>query len=371
MTTDKEPPPDATGPLPEPPASPAMTEPAEPDGFPSDLTPEIGLLAPTPPRRAGILGPVLGGALAALGGFAVAHFDLFGYAAPDRSAEMAALIERLDTTLTVQATVLTEAKGELGAVTDRIAALEAAPLPEMPDLSPLADLDRRLDAIETLAPGGDASTAALAAKLAELERRLVAMPTSGDTTALQAELAAALARLTAAEAETKDRTAAANAATAQAARGLALDALSAAVAAGRPFAAELAALSDPALTTALGEMADTGVPALETLQADFPGAAREVLRLARSNDPDVGWGGRLMDFLAAQTGARSVTPREGNDPDAVLSRAEFALSEGRIPEVLAELQTLDPAVRPPLDPWIARAAARASADAALAAARGE
>jgi hypothetical protein len=368
MTRRKDPSPDAAGTLPEPLTTPPLAEPVD---LPPDPAPAPDLPPPAPRRRAGILGPILGGALAALGGFAISHFNLFGYAAPDRSAEMATLIDRLDATLTAQATALTEAKGELSAITDRIAALEAAPPPEMPDLSPLADLDRRLDAIETLAPGGGASTAALAAKLAQLEQQLAALPATGESPALQAELKAALARLTAAEAEAKDRTAAADAASAQVARSLALDALSTAVAEGRPFAAELAALADPALTGAIGGLADTGVSSLAALQADYPDAAREALRLARATDAEAGWGDRLVDFLASQTGARSVTPREGDDPDAVLSRAEFALSEGRIPDALTELQALEPAVRAPLETWIAGAETRVKADAALSAARGE
>ena len=368
MTRRKDPSPDAAEILPEPDADSTVPELAV-------LSPEtvsaIDVPLPAPRRRAGVLGPVVGGALAALGGFAVAQFDLLGYAAPDRSAEMTALIEKLDATLTVQATALNEAKGELTSITDRITALESAPPPDMPDLAPLADLDRRLDEIETLAPTGDASTAALAAKLAQLEQRLAALPAADENPGMQAELEAALARLTAAEAEAQDRSRAAEAATALAARGLALDALSAAVAEGRPFAAELAALADPALTEALGGLADAGVPTLETLQAEFPDAAREALRLARATDADAGWGDRLVDFLASQTGARSVIPREGDDADAVLSRAEFALSEGRIADVMAELQALDSAVRAPLNSWIARAETRGTADAALATARGE
>lgn len=368
MTRRKDPSPDAAGTLPEPPAIPEMAEQVD---LSPDPVPAPNLPPPAPRRRGGILGPILGGAIAASGGFAISHFNLFGYAAPDRSAEMATLIERLDATLTAQATALTEAKGELSVITVRIAALEAAPPPEMPDLSPLADLDRRLDAIETLAPGGDASTAALAAKLAQLEQQLAALPASGESPALQTELEAALARLTAAETEAKDRTAAADAASAQVARNLALDALSAAVAEGRPFAAELTALADPGLTEALGGMADAGVPSLGSLQAEFPDAAREALRLARAASSDAGWGDRLMDFLAVQTGARSVTPREGDDPDAVLSRAEFALSEGRVSDAMAEMQAIAPALRSPLESWIAKAEAWSVANAALAAARGE
>jgi hypothetical protein len=104
---------------------------------------------------------------------------------------------------------------------------------------------------------------------------------------------------------------------------------------------------------------------METLQAEFPDLARQVLALARADTEADGWGARLLDFLAAQTGARSLTPREGDDPDAILSRAEFALGEGRLADALTDLQALDPALRAPLDGWIARAEARLAALAAL------
>ena len=71
------------------------------------------------------------------------------------------------------------------------------------------------------------------------------------------------------------------------------------------------------------------------------------------------------DFLAAQTGARSLTPREGTDPDAILSRAEFALSEGRLADALAEVTTLPDPIRAPFSDWIARAEARLAVTAAL------
>jgi hypothetical protein len=103
-------------------------------------------------------------------------------------------------------------------------------------------------------------------------------------------------------------------------------------------------VGDAALTEALAALADTGVPTLGQLQATFPDAARDALRVARETNTDDGWGGRFLDFLAAQTGARPLTPLEGDTPDAILSRADFALSEGRVADAVAELETLDPAV---------------------------
>lgn len=323
-------------------------------------------LPPTAPRRAGILGPLMGGALAALGGFVLSHFNVLGLATPDNSEALAALEARLaevQTAAEADRAALASLQGDIAPLADRLAALEAAPAPEPPpppDLSRLDGLEDRLAAIEALPVEGDASTAALAAKLAELERRLAAQPQGVD----RAEVEAALARLAEAEAEATARAEEATAAAEAAARAEALDRLMAAVTSGAPFEAALAALADPALTDALAPFA-AGVAPMETLQAEFPDLARQVLALARAETEADGWGARVLDFLAAQTGARSLTPREGDDPDAILSRAEFALGEGRLADALTDLQALDPALRAPLDGWIARAEACLAALAAL------
>jgi hypothetical protein len=326
------------------------------------------------PRRSGVLGPLLGGALAAIGGFGLSHFNVLGFAT-NTSSDLTALGDRLDAILSKQAadqaSALDAMRAETAGVTDRVAALEAAPAPEPPDLSRLDDLDRRLQAMEALPAGAGASTTAIAAKLAELERRLAALPATGAAPELQAELDAAVARLTEAEAEAKARAEEAEAAAKVATMAEARRALADAVASGEPFASELAAVADPALTTALSGLAETGVPTLAMLQADFPDAARAALRQAREISAEDGWGSRLADFLASQTGARSVAPREGDDPDAVLSRAEFALGEGRVADALAELEPLEASVKAPLAPWIDTADQWLAADAALTAAGGE
>lgn len=319
---------------------------------------------PAQPRRSGVLGPVLGGALVAVAGFGLSHFNVFGLSAPDQTAALAALDQRLTEGLASAQTdqaALAALRADLAALTDRLAALEATPAPEAPDLSALDDLTRRLSAIEALPAGdGAASTAALAAKLAELEQQLATQPPGAD----QAEVQAALDRLAAAEAEAETRAAAAAAAAEAAARAEALDALQAAIASGAGFQAELAAVGDPELSATLAPYAE-GVATLSALQADFPDLARQALHLAREASGAEGWGDRLVDFLAAQTEARSLTPREGDDPDAILSRAEFALSEGRLADALAELGTLDTSIRAPFADWITRAEARLAVDTAL------
>ena len=78
-----------------------------------------------------------------------------------------------------------------------------------------------------------------------------------------------------------------------------------------------------------------------------------------------GWASRLTSFLRSQSGARSLTPHEGTDADAVLSRAEAALREGQIKAALAELAGLPPAGAELMKPWIADATRRLDTEQAI------
>ena len=62
---------------------------------------------------------------------------------------------------------------------------------------------------------------------------------------------------------------------------------------------------------------------------------------------------------------RSVTPREGTDPDAVLSRAEAAVGEGRLSDSMAEIGALPEVVRAEMAGWMALAEGRVAAVSAL------
>lgn len=374
MTRRKDPQPDDVQPE-TPPTEPFVTEVAEPPAPEPVATeaipeprPEPQPLPVPPQRRPGVFAPLLGGALAAVGGFALSHFNAFGLAPAVAPVDLSPLTAQIEAAKTAQTTALDTLSVDLSALSDRVAALEVAPAP---DLSRLESLDQRLAAIEAMPAEGSASTAALTAKITELEQRIASLPAGGADPALQQKLDDALARLAAAEASATSRAAEAEAAAEAAARAKALDELSAAVASGQSFSTELQALADPSLTEALGPIAETGAPTLAALQETFPDAAREALRIARDLSTEDGWGDRLVDFLAAQTEARSLTPLEGDTPDAVLSRAEFALAEGRVGDALGELDPLDPAVKAPLDPWITQAQAHLAANAALQTARGE
>lgn len=353
----------------------APVEPADPVTISEaeTIAPEAGL-SPTPDtpvnaetpvqpaavsaRRSGVLGPLLGGALAAIGGFGLSHFNVFGLAAPDQSAVVAEMGDRVAALEAAAGdTAATDAlRADVEAVAGRLEALESVPPVAAPDLSAL---EERLAAIEALPAGGDASTAALAAKLAELERRLGEQPSVD-----QAEVTAALERLATAEAEAQARADEAAAAAEVALRAEAMGRLRDAAASGAGFETELAAVGDADLQTTLAPHV-AGVATLEALQADFPEAARLALQLDRANAEGDGWGARFVDFLAAQSGARSLTPQEGDDADAVLSRAEFALADGRLGDAVAELKALDPTLQAPFADWLARAEARLAVMAAL------
>ena len=103
---------------------------------------------------------------------------------------------------------------------------------------------------------------------------------------------------------------------------------------------------------------------LDRLQASFADAARAGLG-ASLGAGDTG-GSALGNFLRAQTGARSVEPREGGDPDAVLSRADAAVARGDIAAALAEIDVLPEPGRAAMKGWTDQARAWQAASGAVA-----
>jgi len=138
---------------------------------------------------------------------------------------------------------------------------------------------------------------------------------------------------------------------------------------GTPFdtaIADLASLGTEA-PAALADLAADGAPTLAALESSFPEAARAALSAARSEGLADQDSNAFTAFLKNQLDVRSVTPREGDDPDAVLSRAEAALAGGDLDATLAEIGALPEVVRAELSGWTADATARSDALSALAA----
>jgi hypothetical protein len=65
--------------------------------------------------------------------------------------------------------------------------------------------------------------------------------------------------------------------------------------------------------------------------------------------------------LRNQFDVRSTTPQEGTSTDAILSRVQAALGEGRLNDALAEVASLPEAARSVLTDWTAQGELRAAA----------
>ncbi|MCF7698620.1 COG4223 family protein [Loktanella sp. M215] len=132
---------------------------------------------------------------------------------------------------------------------------------------------------------------------------------------------------------------------------------------GAPMQAALsdlgASLTDPVpdALTAVSE----GTPTLTTLRETFPEASRAALSAARAAGEAGDSAGAFGSFLRNQLNVRSVAPRDGESADAVLSRAEDALRNGRLNDALAEIATLPESARAAMSDWTAQAEARAAA----------
>lgn len=137
-----------------------------------------------------------------------------------------------------------------------------------------------------------------------------------------------------------------------------------ALAEGGDTAAALADLNAAGVETPAALQQD--VPSLTSLQQGFDDAARAGLRAAlQDRSQQDGAMGVIGNFLKAQTGARSVTPRDGDDADAVLSRAHAAVKAGDVTGALSQMEGLPESARQAMAGWIGQARHYAEAQAAL------
>jgi hypothetical protein len=233
------------------------------------------------------------------------------------------------------------------------------------------DLDRALAQAATVGTDGTVSPAvsALSAAVESLKSEVAALSQGpADPEALREAVREELAAW---EAEAAARLAAEAAeAEAQAARAGALATLQQALVTGAPYAGALAALEGADLPEIVTKHAETGLPTAASLADAFPEAARAALEAALRADGGGGLAEGLWSFLRIQTGARSLTPQEGSDPDAVLSRAEAAVTGGDVAGALAELAALPPEALQAVAGWSAMAEDHLAAAAAIAALAG-
>lgn len=346
----------------------AEDDPAEPD-----LVPEPAAVPVIQKRRGfGVFsGLLLGGAAAALIGFGAARYVVpEGWPFPGTTPQEDPIAQTVD----AQSRLIEQLSEKIGANETRIADLVAntstdemmgelradtvagqAQLNE--DISAIVTridaIDARLTALEKIPQGSGAEAAQTAANAYER-----------DLTALRSMFEAELAKISnAQENAQKLEVNAAEAAKAATARA-ALSRVMAALETGQPFDQalfDLETATGEKAPTALAAHAKDGAPTLPALQASFPDVARSALDASIRAAVEDGSMDRMSAFLRTQLGTRSLEPQEGNDPDAILSRAEFELKNGRIAEALAELETMPPVAQPILSDWMARAQARSDA----------
>lgn len=307
-------------------------------------------------RTGAFFGFLLGGVAAAAIGFGAGWY-LFGRENP------------LEPLVTSQGQEISNLAGEAETLSGRIGALEAdtavsdlkgeltARLDGMDGTltdigARLDDFSARLAAVEKLAPEGSAA-AQMAAEAYDRELQALREMFQGE-----------LAKVEAAQADaTGLQEQAAEAAQAASGRA-ALARVTSALDTGAPFAdvlADLSASTGITVPQALSDVAEKGAPTLATLQDSFPQAARAALDASVRAGVESGEVSRFSAFLQTQLGTRSLEPKEGDDADAVLSRAEAALRQGDIGAALTELDALPEAGQPAIADWRAAAGVRKAA----------
>ena len=143
----------------------------------------------------------------------------------------------------------------------------------------------------------------------------------------------------------------------------------------RPFATEVEALrpllpQSPALR-ALAAYAPTGAPSRAQLAGQLGDVADHVVVAAESPAKDSGALAHLTHMLAAVFTVRRVDKLTGDDPDAILARAQARADDGDIEGALHALDQLPPSGRDAAAPWRAAAVRRVDIDRLTAAIRAD
>ena len=316
------------------------------------------VVAPTPettPEQAvngGFLPMFLGGVAAAAIGFGACAY-LFP--------------EGVFTDKDAQATLDAGMQQELNAQSEKIAALsdQINTQPQGPDLATLnniqADLSASADSLSNRMADLEDQARNILQQLTDTEARI----NQGDVAAdYEQDLQALKATVEAMTADRRNLEDAAHKSANEVMKRAAITRLLTALENGSGYRATLTDLQGTGVNVpdALSAYADDGVTSLPELHDSYPDAARAALSASRKAASDNGESaGGFAAFLRTQLGARSLEPREGDGPDAILSRIEAALREARLTDVLAEIETLPEAGRAELSDWAGQVARRQDA----------
>lgn len=330
-----------------------VSEPEEPQA-PVQATPKRPSALPL------VLGGVVAGAIGFAGGFALQG----GWLTGGQTDQVAALEVRI-ADLEQGLAALETGQAEFAKAAE-FAALDQRFQGQIQALS--NDLEPQFAALTSDQAALEQRLTSQADRLTELEKRPMEAALSEDVVAAyEQEMAGLRAAIAQHRQEIEAMAAEARAAEAEARRsegrvalaGLLAD-LEQAALSGQPFGAELAAVEDASASTVAPSLtaAADGITALADLQDSFPAAARAALSAQRQVDAQQGGRSGLWAFVQDQLGARSVSPKDGDSVDAVLSRAEAALRLGDVAGTLAELTALPEVAQPAVADWVAQATQR-------------
>jgi uroporphyrinogen-III synthase len=238
----------------------------------------------------------------------------------------------------------------------------------------VAELRKRLDALEGQAPSAPATPAPAPAPAGDVEKDLAALRLEIATlrSGLQTLDQSTTQKLTAAAekaAATTDQKALA-AARASAVIGVAAR-LSAALESGLPFATDLGLLTplaqgDPKLTEVIATLqpqAAAGVASRTALAASFPAVAKAALADDLADDS---FGERVLGKLKGLISLRRVgADVAGDTVEAKLARAESALDAGNVAKAVELVKSLPPITSKATAAWLARAEAHLAGQRAV------
>lgn len=328
-------------------------------------------VAPTPQaNRGGFFPMLLGGLLAGGIGYGVHLYQTDQQPAlGDDLDALRAELSELRATM-AQGSDLSELESQIASlepsVVPELTALEAAmddlraQITALPAPTDTSDLQAQIEALSAEAP---VDLGPVQDSLAALESAYAPMP--DQIAALQADMDD-LRRLA------TEEVAEAEAAVDSAVASAGLDRIRAAFVTGEPFDDAIAQLRQAGIDvpTALQDAAG-GVQTVEALQESYDPAARAALAASLQNAPADSATEKLGNFFRAQIGARSLAPREGDDPDAITARAGVAVAEGELAAARDELASLPEAGRAAMSDWLGAVETRLNAAPALDALQAE
>jgi hypothetical protein len=220
-----------------------------------------------------------------------------------------------------------------------------------------ATLDQRVTTLETARSEITQAQAALIARLNSVEAAVPAdLPQRLQSFALGASLSQVESRVTQLEALRN------------AAAVLALARLARAADEAQPYAREYRALQtvapdDPAIAV-LGPHAETGIPTMAMLSAQFPDVAREAISAERTGLADGFWS-RLWARFRNLVSIRRIVLDPGDDTESRLGRAQALIAGGDFPAATEEVGLLTGHAATSIEPWLSRARARIAIDRAI------